>query len=249
MWNLFGYGNEAAGVAPAAATPAAAAGAAVAIAAVAFDAQELDENLDALDERAAGDKEKDVAADLRALLNEVRQGAQANKEEFKQMRARLEVLEANTFVEAAKWIFEAICELFCKIEKAIIDMGENFPGFGGKANRAGEFNDLKMDFDKDIKDINKLEAKSRMEGKNDKEYYQILRDSKEEVYKEKQEALHAKHEQQVDAKYGKGRYQAERDAKDGGKVLTAGEKAAFWEQDPNCQYNGSSSTIASHFAL
>lgn len=234
---MFG-GDQEAEVEVAAAVPAAAA-----MAAVALDAQELDENLDALGEMAAGDEEVDMAANLRELLEEVRQGKKDNAKEFEEMRARLEVLEANTFVEAAKWIYEAICELFCKMEKAIVDFGENFPLIGDKANRAREFSDLKKDFDKDIEDIDKLAAKSRLEGRDDKEHYEALKEGTKLTFEEKQEALHVKHEKFVDAKYGKGRYEAEHPKDDNGKftheaqVLTAGEKTAFWEKDANCQYN------------
>jgi hypothetical protein len=233
MFNVFGWGGESAVVEQNVA--AAAAPMLVVMAEVANDGQRIEDEIGILDGMELGEEEVGVAADLKALLAEVRQGARDNKVEFDQMRERLEVLEANTFVEAAKWIYEAICELFCKMEKAIVDFGENFPLIGDKANRAREFSDLDKLLEKETQRIDKLAGKNELG--DSKAQYEVLKVNAKLDHEARQGALHVKHEKYVDAKYGAGRYKAEQVARDAGKVLTAGEKAEFWEKDANCQYN------------
>jgi len=161
-------------------------------------------------------------------------GAAANElilEQLKHMQERIEVLEANTFVEAAKWIFEKICELFCKMQKVMLDIGEKMPLIGGKASRAGEFNDLDKLYEKEIARINKLDV-----GDNTKEIAALKANAKV-GYQTRQDALHAKHEQQVDAKYGKGSYKAEQAAKKAGIEVTPQQKEAIWKADTASKYN------------
>ena len=79
---------------------------------VARGAEEIEEDFGVFDGMTMLEpRESDVVRNLKQLLDEVREGNVNNDLRFKEMQERIEVLEANTFVEAAKWIFEKICEL------------------------------------------------------------------------------------------------------------------------------------------
>ncbi|MFK7761014.1 MAG: hypothetical protein AB8B46_02680 [Candidatus Midichloriaceae bacterium] len=130
---------------------------------MAFDAQDVEESMGVFDEFDLDDNQQDLIDTLDELRENVAMGAKANElilDQLKHMQEWIEVLEANTFVEAAKWIFEKICELFCKIQKVMVDIGENMPLIGGKASRAGEFNDLDKLYEKEIARIDKLDGKN-----------------------------------------------------------------------------------------
>ena len=180
-------------------------------------------------------RESDVVRNLKQLLDEVREGNVNNDLRFKEMQERIEVLEANTFVEAAKWIFEKICELFCKMQKLVVDIGENMPLIGGKANRAREFSDLDKLYEKELARIDKLAGKNQL-GDNTAEYAALKANAKGE-YEERQVGLHEKHEKEVDAKYGKGMYEAQQQAKKEGREVTPQQKEDIWKADDTCKYH------------
>ncbi len=92
---------------------------------LARDAAELDEDFEILDRVSSSAEQEAVVDELRELREAVANGTEANRlilEQFQRMEERLKVLEANTFLEAAKWIFEKICELFYKMQKLVVDM-------------------------------------------------------------------------------------------------------------------------------
>ena len=188
----------------------------------------------------AGPKESDVVRGLKQLLDEVKAGNVSNEVRFKEMQERIEVLEANTFVEAAKWIFEKICELFCKMQKLVVDIGENMPLIGGKANRAREFSDLDKLYEKELARIDKLAGKNTL-GDNTQEYTNMKANAKLE-YEVREVGLHEKHEQIVDAKYGKGMYEAQHPKLEGKfsrveQAVIPQRKEEIWKADTKCQYN------------
>ena len=117
----------------------------------------------------------------------------------------------------------------------MIDIGENMPLIGGKASRAGEFNDLDKLYEKEIVRIDKLDGKNDL-GDNTKEIAALKANAKV-GYEARQDALHAKHEQQVDEKYGKGMYAAQQQAEKAGKEVTPKQKEAIWKADATCKYN------------
>ena len=160
MFSMFGYGGGSAVVEQAVASSATSA---LAVATVVIDAQDIEEEFEIFDDFDLDDNQQDLIDTLDKLRDNVAMGAAANElilEQLKHMQERIEVLEANTFVEAAKWIFEKICELFCKMQKVMLDIGENMPLIGGKASRAGEFNDLDKLYEKEIARIDKLDGKN-----------------------------------------------------------------------------------------
>lgn len=237
MFSMFGYGGGSTVVEQDVAVASSTASA-LALSSVAFDAQDVEESMGVFDEFDLDDNQQDLIDTLDELRENVAMGAKANElilDQLKHMQERIEVLEANTFVEAAKWIFEKICELFCKMQKVMIDIGENMPLIGGKASRAGEFNDLDKLYEKEIVRIDKLDGKNDL-GDNTKEIAALKANAKV-GYEARQDALHAKHEQQVDEKYGKGMYAAQQQAEKAGKEVTPKQKEAIWKADATCKYN------------
>jgi hypothetical protein len=238
--SLFGYGNSGAvkrddeldGVVPLL----------VSSASIASDGEEIEEDFGVFDDMPILDRrESDTVLGLRQLLDEVRAGNVNNEVRFKEMQERIEVLEANTFVEAAKWIFEKICELFCKMQKLAVDIGENFPLIGGKATRAGEFSDLDKLYEKELARIDKLAGKNTL-GDNTQEYTNMKANAKLE-YEAREVGLHKKHEVEVDAKYGKGMYEAQHPKDESGKfarteqAVTPQQKEDIWKADDTCKYH------------
>ena len=237
MFSMFGYGGGSTVVEQDVAVASSTASA-LALSSVAFDAQDVEESMGVFDEFDLDDNQQDLIDTLDELRENVAMGAKANElilDQLKHMQERIEVLEANTFVEVAKWIFEKICELFCKMQKVMIDIGENMPLIGGKASRAGEFNDLDKLYEKEIVRIDKLDGKNDL-GDNTKEIAALKANAKV-GYEARQDALHAKHEQQVDEKYGKGMYAAQQQAEKAGKEVTPKQKEAIWKADATCKYN------------
>jgi hypothetical protein len=209
---------------------------------VARGAEEIEEGFGVFDGMTMLEPRKsDVVRNLKQLLDEVREGNVNNDLRFKEMQERIEVLEANTFVEAAKWIFEKICELFCKMQKLVVDIGENMPLIGGKANRAREFSDLDKLYEKELARIDKLAGKNQL-GNNEAEYAALKANAKGE-YEERQVGLHEKHEKEVDAKYGKGMYEAQHPKDASGKfsrteqAVTPQQKEDIWKADTTCKYH------------
>ena len=240
MWSLFGYGNSATvkrddeldGVMPLL----------VSSTRIAEYDEEIEEDFRVFDDMPILDRrESDTVLGLRQLLDEVRAGNVNNEVKFKEMQERIEVLEANTFVEAAKWIFKKICELFCKMQKLAVDIGENFPLIGGKATRAGEFSDLDKLYEKELARIDKLAGKNEL-GDNSAEYAALKANAKGE-YEVRAESLHEKHEQEVDARYGKGMYEAQHPKDASGKfsrteqAVTPQQKEDIWKADDTCKYH------------
>ena len=237
MFSMFGYGGGSAVVEQDVAVVASASSA-LAVATVVNEARDLEDDMGVFDEFDLDDNQQDLIDTLDELRENVAMGAKANElilDQLKHMQERIEVLEANTFVEAAKWIFEKICELFCKMQKVIVDIGENMPLVGGKASRAGELNDLDKLYEKELSRIDKLDGKNDL-GDNTKEIAALKANAKV-GYEARQVALHKKHEQQVDAKYGKGMYAAQRQAEKAGKEITPKQKEALWKADATCKYN------------
>ena len=233
--SMVGYGGGSVVVEQAVASSTASA---LAVATVVSEAQDLEGDFEIFGDLDLDDNEQDLIDTLDELRENVAMGAKANElilDQLKHMQERIEVLEANTFVEAAKWIFEKICELFCKIQKVMVDIGENMPLIGGKASRAGEFNDLDKLLEKETQRIDKLAGKNEL-GDN-KAQYDALKANAKLDHKARQDDLHAKHEQQVDAKYGKGNYKAEQAAKKAGIEVTPQQKEAIWKADATCKYN------------
>jgi len=208
---------------------------------VARDAEAIEEDFGVFDGIPMEPKESEVVRNLEKLLEEVRAGNVNNEVRFKEMQERIEVLEANTFVEAAKWIFEKICELFCKMQKLAVDIGENFPLVGGKATRTREFSDLDKLYEKELARIDKLAGKNEL-GNNTAEYAALKANAKGE-YEERQVGLHEKHEKEVDAKYGKGMYEAQHPKDAAGKftreeqAVTPQRKEDIWKADDKCRYH------------
>ncbi len=237
MFNLFGWGSSGA----VAVEQHDAVVGAVGAAGVVRDAEEIEGSLAVVGAMPAGPKESDVVRGLKQLLDEVKAGNVNNEVKFKEMQERIEVLEANTFVEAAKWIFEKICELFCKMQKLVVDIGENMPLIGGKANRAREFSDLDKLYEKELARIDKLAGKNQL-GNNEAEYAALKANAKGE-YEERQVGLHEKHEKEVDAKYGKGMYEAQHPKDASGKfsrteqAVTPQQKEDIWKADDTCKYH------------
>lgn len=205
---------------------------------VAIDARELKGDFSVFDKFELDREQAAMVEELGALREDMAQGSKTNElilDQLKHMQERIDVLEANTFVEAAKWIFEKICELFCKMQKVMVDIGENMPLIGSKASRAREFSDLDKLYEKEIARIDKLDGKNDL-GDNTKEIAALKANAKV-GYEARQEALHTKHEQQVDAKYGHGMYTAQQAAKAAGTTVTPEQKAAIWKADTSCKYN------------
>jgi|APCry1669189034_1035192.scaffolds.fasta_scaffold02672_1 hypothetical protein len=241
MW-LFGYGssNAVSVVEQDDAVTGALSGASSMIE-VARGAEEIEEDFGVFDDMPILDRrESDTVLGLRQLLEEVRAGNVNNEVRFKEMQERIEVLEANTFVEAAKWIFEKICELFCKMQKLVVDIGENMPLIGGKANRAREFSDLDKLYEKELARIDKLAGKNTL-GDNTQEYTNMKANAKLE-YEAREVGLHKKHEVEVDARYGQGMYEAQH-PKVAGKfsreeqAVTPQRKEDIWKADDTCKYH------------
>jgi len=236
MFSMFGYGGGE--VVEQDFAVVASTSSALAVATVVSEAQDLEDDMGMFDEFDLDDNQQDLIDTLDELRENVAMGAKANElilDQLKHMQERIEVLEANTFVEAAKWIFEKICELFCKMQKVMVDIGENMPLIGGKATRAGELNDLDKLYEKELSRIDKLDGKNDL-GDNTKEIAALKVNAKV-GYEARQVALHKKHEQQVDAKYGKGMYAAQQQAKKAGKEVTPKQKEALWKADATCKYN------------
>ncbi|MBY0580251.1 MAG: hypothetical protein K2P53_01005 [Rickettsiales bacterium] len=214
---------------------------AVGAARIAEDSRAISGDVERLDGMARSHEESAVVRGLQQLLDEVIAGNVNNEVRFKEMQERIEVLEANTFVEAAKWIFEKICELFCKMQKLAVDIGENFPLVGGKATRAREFSDLDKLYEKELARIDKLAGKNEL-GDNAAEYAALKANAKGD-YEERQVGLHEKHEKEVDAKYGKGMYEEQHPKDAAGKftreeqAVTPQQKEDIWKADDTCRYH------------
>jgi hypothetical protein len=211
---------------------------------LARDHAELEDDFELLSSASSSTEQEAVVDELRELREAVANGTAANNlilEQFQRMEERLKVLEANTFVEAAKWIFEKICELFCKMQKLAVDIGENFPLVGGKATRAREFSDLDKLYEKELARIDKLAGKNEL-GDNSAQYAALKANTKVE-YEARQVGLHEKHEKEVDAKYGKGMYEEQHPKDEAGKFareeqeVTPKRKEEIWKADTECEYN------------
>ena len=205
---------------------------------VAIDARELKGDFSVFDKFELDREQAAMVEELGALREDMAQGSKTNElilDQLKHMQERIDVLEANTFVEAFKWIFEKICELACKMQKVMVDIGENMPLIGANASRAREFSDLDKLYEKELSRIEKLDGKNEL-GDNAQEIAALKANAKV-GYEARQSDLHKDHEKQVDAKYGKGMYTAQQGAKAAGIEVTPEQKAAIWKADTSCKYN------------
>ena len=111
MFSMFGYGGGSAVVEQDVAVVASASSA-LAVATVVNEARDLEDDMGVFDEFDLDDNQQDLIDTLDELRENVAMGAKANElilDQLKHMQERIEVLEANTFVEVAKWVRQGKC--------------------------------------------------------------------------------------------------------------------------------------------
>ena len=152
---------------------------------VAMDAHALEDDFGIFDEFELDGEQAAMVEELGALREGIAQGTKTNElilDQLKHMQERIDVLEANTFVEAFKWIFEKICELACKMQKVMVDIVDASVDL----TRRYDFYKLDKQYEKELSRIDKLDSKNNL-GDNAQEIIALKENAK--VQKRKINAL------------------------------------------------------------